>query len=154
MTWPPTTTEPHAADRLVERLISTQHLSLEAARSVATTILAGPSDLREAAMRWADTGELPDAPSVDGMTPRDLGSRLEPSQIFTALSLVRANPTLGRDMLAHSADSMEVGEGEPDLTGLELMGSGPPRRRLATWRFRGLLARVRSRSGRVRSRVD
>jgi hypothetical protein len=140
MSWPPTTTEPHAADRLVERLMRAQDLSLADARDVATTIFAGPSDLRDAAMLWAETGELPDAPTVEGTSPRDLAGRLEPSQVFTALSLLRANPTLGRDVLAHSADSMR--EGHLDRTGLLLIDSEPRRRRLTTWRFRGPLVLV------------
>jgi hypothetical protein len=99
-----TTTSP---DRqlLERRLRDAQDLDQGAARRLAAEILAAPTDVRAAAIQWARTGEYPDAPEVAGFTPLQLAVDLAPSQVFTALTLLRVNPSVGLDVLAHGADA-------------------------------------------------
>lgn len=85
------------AARLAEAFIERQEMDPEKARALAAKIFAGDQDIRDAALEWADSGQMGDQPVIEEETPASLAARLpKPSLVFTALTALRTNPAEAR----------------------------------------------------------
>lgn len=92
--------------RLVHRLAAVQGLDTDRAERLARRIAEADDDIWEAALLWSATGEMPDRPSVEEQSPEKLAERLSPSQVFTALMGLRADPERALSALRHSPNDL------------------------------------------------
>lgn len=78
-----------------------QGMAEERAAAMASKIAAADDDIWQAALSWSRSGELPEAPEVEGYSPRELGERLTPSAALTALMALRRDPQRAGSALRH-----------------------------------------------------
>lgn len=76
---------------LATRFQEEQNLQKEAAERMSYKTLALDEDLAAAALEWARTGVMPDAPLIHGETPRGLNKSFFPTQVFIILSYLRTD---------------------------------------------------------------
>jgi hypothetical protein len=80
------------ASLLAEELAQSQGLELVNAHHLVAHIATADDDIWIAAVKWAKTKQMPTSPTVEGENPSTLAARFKPSQVFTALMGLRADP--------------------------------------------------------------
>ena len=79
---------------LVDRFVSGQGVDSVRALHYADEILRADEDIRQAALHWARTGDMPDSPVIEGRSPSDLAQMNSPSRAFSILIALRHDPAL------------------------------------------------------------
>lgn len=91
---------------LTEKLADAQDLEAAHAARLAQKISEADDDIWAAALQWAATGQMPAEPIIEGQNPARLIARMNPSQVFTALKALRADPERARSGLRHFPGSL------------------------------------------------
>jgi hypothetical protein len=87
--------------RLESRLRAAQPaLDEEEVRRVVARVLADPP-ARELAVGWADSGEMPAEPDVEGLNPATLIALFKPSVVLTALPALLRDPARTLETFRH-----------------------------------------------------
>jgi len=88
---------------LVQRLLVAEE-DEERVRAWVDELVTGDPDLGEAAVEWASTGSMPDAPEIEGFTPASLGHGRSPTEVFSLLRFLRRDPVAAKRGIRRAPD--------------------------------------------------
>jgi hypothetical protein len=108
--------------RLAHSIAAEQALTFDEALEEAKAVTEYDPDIVAAAVEWITTGKMPNAPEVDGDTPKSLQKYYYPTQIFDMLQGLRHNLEETKRGLRHFPTRDYVGPDKRvpnvDLSGL------------------------------------